>query len=57
MKYWTYLAVRIIVKEPSECYRVLGVMHLSFTPLISRFKDYVAVPKENGYKTIHTTLV
>jgi len=50
------LAVRIITKEPSECYRVLGVMHLNFTPLISRFKDYIAVPKENGYKTIHTTL-
>jgi len=50
------LAVRIIVKEPTECYRVLGVMHLGFTPLISRFKDYIAVPKENGYRTIHTTL-
>ncbi len=50
------LAVRIIVREPIECYRVLGVMHLQFTPLISRFKDYIAVPKENGYKTIHTTL-
>ena len=50
------LAVRIIVRDPIECYRVLGVMHLGFTPLISRFKDYVAVPKENGYKTIHTTL-
>jgi len=50
------LAIRIIVKEPIECYRVLGVMHLGFTPLISRFKDYIAVPKENGYKTIHTTL-
>jgi RelA/SpoT family (p)ppGpp synthetase len=50
------LAVRIIVQEPIECYKVLGLMHLSFTPLISRFKDYVAVPKENGYKTIHTTL-
>jgi RelA/SpoT family (p)ppGpp synthetase len=50
------LAVRIIVQEPIECYRVLGVMHLGFTPLISRFKDYIAVPKENGYKTIHTTL-
>ena len=50
------LAVRIIVKDPIECYRVLGVMHLGFTPLISRFKDYIAVPKENGYKTIHTTL-
>ena len=50
------LAVRIIVYEPIECYKVLGLMHLSFTPLISRFKDYIAVPKENGYKTIHTTL-
>ena len=50
------LAVRIIVHSPTECYRVLGVMHLQFTPLISRFKDYIAVPKENGYKTIHTTL-
>ena len=50
------LAVRIIVREPIECYRVLGLMHLGFTPLISRFKDYIAVPKENGYKTIHTTL-
>jgi len=50
------LAVRVIVKEPIECYRILGVMHLGFTPLISRFKDYIAVPKENGYKTIHTTL-
>lgn len=50
------LAIRIIVKDPIECYRVLGLMHLAFTPLISRFKDYIAVPKENGYKTIHTTL-
>ncbi len=50
------LAVRIIVHEPIECYKVLGLMHLSFTPLVSRFKDYIAVPKENGYKTIHTTL-
>ncbi len=50
------LAVRIIVNQPIECYKVLGLMHLKFTPLISRFKDYIAVPKENGYKTIHTTL-
>ncbi len=50
------LAIRIIVKKPIDCYRVIGLMHLRFTPLISRFKDYIAVPKENGYKTIHTTL-
>ena len=50
------LAIRIIVKEPIECYKVLGLIHLNFTPLTSRFKDYIAIPKENGYKTIHTTL-
>ncbi len=50
------LAIRVIVQEPLECYKVLGLMHLNFTPLISRFKDYIAVPKENGYQTIHTTL-
>ncbi|MEA3456746.1 MAG: RelA/SpoT family protein [Campylobacterota bacterium] len=50
------LAIRIIVNEPIQCYRVLGLLHLGFTPLISRFKDYVALPKENGYQTIHTTL-
>ncbi|SHO81467.1 GTP pyrophosphokinase, (p)ppGpp synthetase II / Guanosine-3',5'-bis(diphosphate) 3'-pyrophosphohydrolase [hydrothermal vent metagenome] len=50
------LAVRIIVKEAVKCYEVLGLLHLNFTPLISRFKDYIALPKENGYKTIHTTL-
>ena len=50
------LAIRIIVKDSISCYRVLGLMHLKFTPLISRFKDYIAVPKENGYKTIHSTL-
>jgi len=50
------LAIRIILKEPIDCYRVLGLLHLEFVPLISRFKDYVALPKENGYQTIHTTL-
>lgn len=50
------LAVRVIVKQPIECYKALGALHLEFTPLISRFKDYVALPKDNGYQTIHTTL-
>jgi len=50
------LAVRIIVKKPIECYEALGLVHLNFRPLISRFKDYIAIPKENGYQTIHTTV-
>lgn len=50
------LAVRIIVKEPEDCYLVLGIIHMKFNPLISRFKDYVALPKQNGYQTIHTTV-
>jgi len=49
------LAIRIIVNKSIDCYRVLGVVHLNFNPLIARFKDYVAIPKENGYQTIHTT--
>jgi len=50
------LAIRIIVKEKIECYKSFGVVHLNFRPLISRFKDYIAIPKENGYQTLHTTI-
>ncbi len=50
------MAIRILVKNPLDCYKVLGIIHLHFNPLISRFKDYVAIPKDNGYQTIHTTV-
>ena len=50
------LAIRILVPEPIDCYRALGTLHLHFKPLIARFKDYVALPKENGYQTLHTTV-
>ncbi len=50
------LAVRVLVQKPIECYRVLGLAHLSFRPLINRFKDYIAIPKDNGYQTLHTTV-
>ncbi len=50
------MAIRILVKTPLECYKALGIIHQNFKPLISRFKDYIAVPKDNGYQTIHTTV-
>ncbi|WP_373408088.1 RelA/SpoT family protein [Campylobacter hyointestinalis] len=50
------LAVRILVQNPKDCYLALGILHMNFNPLISRFKDYVALPKQNGYQTIHTTI-
>jgi len=48
--------VRILTQDAVKCYTILGLIHLNFQPLSSRFKDYVAVPKENGYQTIHTTV-
>ncbi|WP_276882282.1 RelA/SpoT family protein [Campylobacter cuniculorum] len=50
------LGVRILVNKISDCYLTLGILHTNFNPLISRFKDYIALPKQNGYQTIHTTL-
>jgi RelA/SpoT family (p)ppGpp synthetase len=50
------IAIRILVHEDIDCYKVLGALHLNYKPIISRFKDYITLPKENGYSTIHTTL-
>ena len=50
------MAIRILVDKPLDCYKALGIIHQHFTPLISRFKDYVSLPKDNGYQTIHTTV-
>jgi len=50
------IAIRILVNDDINCYRVLGSLHLNYKPIISRFKDYITLPKENGYSTIHTTL-
>jgi len=49
-------AVRIITETPMDCYKALGAIHLNFTPLIARFKDYISAPKDNGYQTIHTSV-
>lgn len=51
------LAVRVIVNTESECYEVLSNINSLYEPLDGRFKDYIARPKANGYKSIHTTVI
>ena len=49
-------AFRTIVDNTDNCYRMLGVMHHTYKPVLDRFKDYIAIPKTNGYQSLHTTL-
>jgi len=48
--------VRILVKDVTACYAALGVLHSQYKPIPGKFKDYIAIPKANGYQSLHTTL-
>lgn len=55
-KVYDVSAIRIIVPTVADCYKVLGVIHSAYRPLPGRIKDYIAFPKPNGYRSIHTTV-
>jgi|LNFM01.1.fsa_nt_gb guanosine-3',5'-bis(diphosphate) 3'-pyrophosphohydrolase len=56
-KVYDVIAFRVLVENVADCYAALGVIHGTYTPIPGRFKDYIALPKPNGYQSLHTTVL
>ena len=55
-KIYDIAAVRVLLQNTEDCYKVLGIIHSNWQPLPGKIKDYIAFPKENGYQGLHTTV-
>lgn len=53
---YDFIAIRIVVPTVADCYETLGIIHREYRPMVGRIKDYISLPKPNGYQSLHTTI-
>lgn len=53
---YDFVAIRVVVPTIADCYETLGIIHREYRPMVGRIKDYISLPKPNGYQSLHTTI-